>query len=72
MSVHKAQKLVTLRLPRVTWEHFKRYYPDHGDMSSVMKKLLRGHLAELDERGQRHVIDTESPLPVVKASEIVD
>ena len=62
MSVHKAQKLVTLRLPRVTWDHFKRYYPDHGDMSSVMKKLLRAHLAELDN----HKAALDVPLPVAK------
>lgn len=42
-----------------TLERFRKFYPDYGDVSNVLHKLLRNHLEALETQGQ-----SESVLPL--------
>lgn len=34
-------------------DRLEQYYPDHGSLADLVRRLLRGHLAKLEERAKR-------------------
>jgi hypothetical protein len=48
MSAPKGKVVVRITIPAELFGRFKEYYPDSWDTHSVITKLLRQHLSDLD------------------------
>lgn len=43
----------SFRLEVDVMDRLEQYYPDHGSLADLVRRLLRGHLAKLEERAKQ-------------------